>query len=65
LTKADYHYGWTATRQLTGFKVVASDPGFQFGAFQLAGGKMVTSRQVIVYFDVHTVSPVDPVSKKK
>ncbi|WP_209143478.1 MULTISPECIES: hypothetical protein [Niastella] len=44
-----------STKQLTGFKIAASEPAFQFGSFQIDGGKITTIKQNDTDYDEHEI----------
>jgi hypothetical protein len=47
-----------STKQLTGFKVIASEPSFQFGSFQLDGGKIETIKQNDSDYSEHNIKVI-------
>jgi len=51
-------------RQLTGAKIVAPDPGVEFGTFRLRGGQLTTIDQNDSGYSDHSLKIVDSAGKK-
>jgi hypothetical protein len=52
-------------KHLTEYKIEEADHGFQFGLFQLAGGKIVVFKQNDGEYSFHELKKIKGVSKKE